>query len=88
MLIKKVKATASEKNLILLSLLDTSTFVGCKDATANLVLYWTGIRVHTLALLEERHINKKNTLVLTGDIMKGRMSLKLPVDDELAEKKC
>lgn len=84
---KKVKEAANENNLnILLSLLDTSKFVGFRDTVAILVLYRTGIRINTLALLEERHIDfKTNTLVLSGDIMKNHKFLKLPIDEELVE---
>lgn len=83
---KKIKKPANENDLaILLSLLDTSTFVGFRDSVAILVLYKTGIRINTLGLLEEKHVDfTTNTLVLTGDIMKSHNSLKLPIDDELA----
>lgn len=84
---KKVKEAANENDLnILLSLLDTSKYVGFRDTVAILLLYRCGIRIHTLALLEERHIDfNTNTLVLSGDIMKNHKVLKLPIDDELAE---
>lgn len=84
---KKLKEAANEKDLnILLSLLDTSTFVGFRDTVAILVLYRTGIRITTLALLEERHLDfATNTLTLTGDIQKNHQVLKLPIDDELSE---
>lgn len=84
---KKVKEAASENDLnILLSLLDTSTFVGFRDTVAILILYRCGIRISTLGLLEEKHISfDTNTLVLSGDIQKNHQVLKLPIDDELAE---
>lgn len=51
---KKVKKAASKNHLlILLSLLDTSTFIGFRDSVAILLLYKTGIRINTLGLLEE-----------------------------------
>lgn len=83
---KKVKQPANENDLtILLSLIDTSTFTGFRDSVAILLLYKTGIRINTLGLLEEKHIDfTTNTLVLTGDIMKSHNSLKLPIDEELA----
>lgn len=83
---KEVKQGASERDLqVLLSLLDTSTFIGFRDATAILTMYKTGIRAKTLALLEERHIDfDTNTLVLTGDILKNHKVLKLPIDEQLS----
>ncbi|MFG3610971.1 tyrosine-type recombinase/integrase [Rummeliibacillus stabekisii] len=84
---KKVKKPTSEEELsILLSLLDTSTFVGFRDTVAVLLIYKTGIRIRTLGLLEEKHIDfKTNTLILSGDIQKNHNSLKLPLPDDIAE---
>lgn len=82
---KKVKQAAEEKELeILLSLIDTSTFIGWRDVTILLLLYRSGIRIHTLASLKEEHIDfDEKVLVLSGDIMKNGRMLKLPLDDEL-----
>lgn len=84
---KKVKQGANENDLnVLLTLLDTTTFVGFRDTVAILVLYRCGIRSNSLGLLEEKHIDFiTNTLVLSGDIMKNHKLLKLPIDDQLAE---
>ncbi|MGM9944760.1 MAG: site-specific integrase [Lysinibacillus sp.] len=46
---KKIKTGARENDLnVLLSLLDTSTFIGLRDAVAILTLYKTGVRINTL----------------------------------------
>ncbi|MFJ8063315.1 tyrosine-type recombinase/integrase [Psychrobacillus sp. NPDC096426] len=84
---KKIKKGANENDLsVLLSLLDTSTFVGFRDTVAILVLYRCGIRSNTLGLLEEKHLDfTTNTLFLSGDIMKSHKSLKLPIDEQLSE---
>ena len=84
---KKFKKGANENDLsVLLTLLDTSTFVGFRDTVAILVLFRCGIRSNTLGLLEEKHIDfNTNTLVLSGDIMKNHNLLKLPIDNQLAE---
>lgn len=84
---KKVKEAANENDLnILLSLLDTSKFVGLRDTLAILVAYRCGIRSYTLAQLEEHHIDfTTNTLILSGEIQKNHQVLKIPIDEELAE---
>ena len=82
---KKSKQLAQEKELeILLSVIDTTTFIGFRDAVVVLLLYRSGIRINTLASLKEEHINfEESMLVLSGDIMKNHKVLKLPLDDEL-----
>ncbi|TWI57052.1 hypothetical protein IQ10_01754 [Halalkalibacter nanhaiisediminis] len=46
---KKIKTGAKENDLnVLLSLLDTTTFIGLRDAVAILTFYKTGIRINTL----------------------------------------
>lgn len=82
---KKVKKAADEKELeILLSLIDTSTWIGWRDVTVLLLLYRTGIRIHTLTSLKEENISfNEKALVLSGEIMKNGRVLKLPLDDEL-----
>jgi len=84
---KKVKNGANENDLnVLLTLLDTSNFIGLRDTVAILVLYRCGIRSNTLGLLEEKHIDfNTNTLVLSGEIMKNHNLLKLPIDDQMAD---
>jgi len=68
---KKVKKGAKQNDLnILLSLLDSSTFIGLRDAVAILTLFKTGVRINTLGQLKESHIDFENkTLNLEGSIM-------------------
>ncbi|MGE7689643.1 tyrosine-type recombinase/integrase [Lysinibacillus sp. NPDC097214] len=82
---KKVKKAADERELeILLSVIDTTTWLGWRDVTVLLLLYRTGIRIHTLTSLKEEHINfNEKMLVLSGDIMKNGQVLKIPLEDEL-----
>lgn len=82
---KKVKKGAKPNDIqVLLSLIDTSTFIGLRDVTAILTMYKTGIRINTLGQLEERHIDFENKfLVLDGSILKNHQVLKLPIDEQL-----
>lgn len=82
---KKVQSPAKENELeILLSLIDTSSFIGFRDVTILLLLYKTGIRINTLVNLKEQHIDFVNKeLVLSGDILKNGKTLRLPLDDEM-----
>lgn len=84
---KKVKKGTKQNDLnILLSLLDTSTFIGLRDAVAVLTLYKTGIRIKTLGDLKESNIDFQNkVLSLEGSIMKNHNYIKLPLDDQLIE---
>lgn len=84
---KQVKTGAKENDLnVLLSLLDTSTFIGLRDAVAILTLYKTGVRINTLGQIRECHIDFANGMLnLEGSIMKNHKSLKLPIDDQLIE---
>ncbi len=84
---KQVKAGAKENDLnILLSLIDTTTFIGLRDAVAILTLYKTGVRINTLGLIQESHIDFANgVLNLEGSIMKNRNNIKLPLDEQLIE---
>ena len=83
---KNVKKGATKNEIeVLLSLLDTTTFVGLRDAVAILTLYQTGIRINTLGQLEEKHIDFNTlTLNLSGNIMKNHKMLQLPIDNKLA----
>lgn len=83
---KKVNKGANPHDLaILISLIDTTRFIGFRDVVAILTLYKTGIRSTTLSYLEERHIDFDNLMLnLDADIMKGRTILKLPIDEMLA----
>lgn len=82
---KKVKKGAKPNDIqVLLSLIDTSTFIGLRDVSAILTMYKTGIRINTLGQLEERHIDFENKLlVLDGSILKNHQVLKLPIDEQL-----
>ena len=84
---KKVKKGAKQNDLnILLSLLDTSTFIGLRDAVAILTLFKTGVRIKTLGDLKESNIDLQNKVLnLEGSIMKNHNYLKLPLDDQLIE---
>lgn len=81
----KIKEGAKESNInLLLSVLDFSDFVQLRDGTAALLMYKTGIRLNTLTLLENKHIDfTTNMLKLDGAIMKNHEQLLLPFDDVL-----
>lgn len=82
---KKVKKGAKPSDVaILVSLIDTSTFIGLRDVTAILTMYKTGIRINTLGQLNERHIDWENKcLVLDVAVLKNHQVLKLPIDEQL-----
>lgn len=84
---KKSQPIAKENELeILISLINTSTFIGFRDVCVLLLLYRTGIRINTLVSLNEHHIDFENKeLALSGDIMKNGRNLRLPLDDEMLE---
>jgi site-specific recombinase XerD len=81
----KVKEGTTERDMnLLLSILDLNDFVQLRDGTAALLMYKTGIRLNTLTLLENRHIDFENKLLkLEGRIMKNRDQLLLPFDNVL-----
>jgi integrase/recombinase XerD len=81
-----VKEGATDREInILLSMLDLTDFVQLRDATAILLMYQTGIRVGTLARLENKHVNlEANLLKIDGGIIKNHESIFLPFDDVLA----
>ncbi|WP_041107149.1 tyrosine-type recombinase/integrase [Bacillus safensis] len=80
---KHVKEGASERELtILMSVLNLSNFVHLRDIAAARLMFKTGIRISTLAKLEEAHIDfSTNTLNLDGDILKNRQPIILPFDE-------
>lgn len=82
-----VKKGASERDIYtLMSVLDLSSFVELRDATAALLMFQTGVRIATLAQLTESHIDlSKQTLYAPGEIMKAREPIELPFDDKLAQ---
>lgn len=83
----EVKAAAKEGDILkLVHFIDKSTFIGFRDVTAILLMYRTGIRIHTLCELKERHIDfEHQCLNLDGSTLKNHKFLKLPLDDELTE---
>ena len=83
---KSIKKGATRNEIdVLLSLLDTTAFVGLRDAVAVLTLYQTGIRINTLGQLEEKHIDFHTlTLNLSGNIMKNHKLLQLPINEKLS----
>jgi len=84
---KSIKGAAKESDVeVLLSLIDRSTFVGFRDTCAILLMYRTGIRITTVGELRERHIDFDNKSIdMDGTVLKNRDTLKLPIDDQLAE---
>ena len=80
-----VKRGASEKDIgLLLTLLDLSDFVQLRDATAVLLMYQTGIRVGTLAHLENKHVDLNAKLLkIDGGIIKNHQQILLPIDGHL-----
>lgn len=80
------KGSASRDIELLLSLIDLNSFVGLRDAVAIITLQRTGIRINTLGLLEEHHIDFESlTLNLEGAIQKNHKFLQLPIDQQLAK---
>lgn len=81
-----VKNGTTERDLYtLMSVLDLGNFVELRDATAALLMYQTGVRIGTLALLTENNFNlDTKTLSIEGEQMKAREPIELPIDDRLA----
>ncbi|MED3764721.1 site-specific integrase [Ureibacillus terrenus] len=81
-----VKEGATDREIkVLLSMLDLTRFTELRDATAILLMYQTGIRVGTLAKLENKHVNLDSKLLkIDGGIIKNHESIYLPFDDVLA----
>lgn len=83
---KTKKGATDEEVFTLLRLLDLTKFVELRDATAILTMYTTGIRVGTLAQLENKHLDIiAKTLKIDGGIIKNHKALHLPISDELAK---
>lgn len=82
---EEIKEGTTEKDLEkLLSHLDMTNFFHLRDACAILLIWQTGIRISTLSQLESSHIDFDNKLLIcTGDIMKNRRRLVLPLPDQL-----
>lgn len=80
----KEGATDDEVNL-LLSVLDYSKFLDLRNACAILLMYRAGLRIGTISLMRERHVDFENMqLKLDGDVMKNHKGLILPIDKQLA----
>ncbi|MFX3624012.1 MAG: tyrosine-type recombinase/integrase [Ectobacillus sp.] len=81
-----VKEGATDREIkILLSLLDLTSFIELRDAVAILLMYQTGIRVGTLAQLENKHVDlDEKMLKIDGGIIKNHNSIYLPFDDVLS----
>ncbi|MCM3786907.1 site-specific integrase [Domibacillus indicus] len=81
-----VKTGAAEKDIrILLHLLDLTRFVELRDAAAILMMYQTGLRVGTIAKLENKHVDiQAKLLKIDGSIVKNHEQLHLPIGDDLA----
>lgn len=83
---KEVKKGTKESDIeMLLAVIDQSTFIGFRDATAIRLMYTTGIRIRTLGELRERHIDFDSLyLNLDGSTLKNHKYLKLPINEEVA----
>ncbi|MEK4973565.1 site-specific integrase [Niallia sp. FSL R7-0648] len=82
-----VKEGATEHEVgVLLSLLDLNDFVQLRDATAALLMFKTGIRIHTIVHLETKHVDfKTQQLRIDGEIVKNGRQVYLPFGDTLAK---
>lgn len=82
-----VKEGATEHEVgVLLSLLDLNDFVQLRDATAALLMFKTGIRIHTIVHLETKHVDfKTQQLRIDGEIVKNGQQVYLPFGDTLAK---
>lgn len=78
----KPGATDTDIN-VLLSLIDITEFVGLRDIVSILLMYKCGLRIRTVSLLEEKHIDMDNLVLrLSGDILKNRKNIVLPFDEQ------
>lgn len=78
------KGTDPQDLEIYLNMLDLTNYFELRDAVAVLLMYKTGIRSATMSQLKEEHLDLDNLLLrLSGDIMKNRQSLILPIDSQL-----
>lgn len=81
-----VKKETSERDILyVLSSLDLSDFMQLRDAATILIIYQTGIRVRTAALLRESYVNFHDLSIrVPGEDVKNHDSLVLPIDKRLA----
>lgn len=84
---KQIKrGTTDDQIAQVLSVIDMSTFVGLRDATAIIMLYRTGLRIGSLVSVCESDINTtSNTITLQGAQLKNRKPLILPLPVELVD---
>ncbi|MGF2054163.1 tyrosine-type recombinase/integrase [Vagococcus fluvialis] len=84
---EEIKQPTREEDIeLLMGLLDFNNFFQLRDACAIFMMWQSGIRIKTLSLLSERHIDFDNKiLLLDGDIMKNHKISKLPLSDELVD---
>lgn len=82
-----IKEGATEEDIMeLLSHLDMTNFFHLRDACAVLLMWQTGIRIHTLSQLTESHIDfEEGLMICTGNIMKNRRRLVLPLSEQVLE---
>lgn len=80
-----VKQGATEAEVMaLLSVLDLTDFVQLRDAVSVLLMYRTGLRVGTLAKLENRHVDlDERMLKIDGSLLKNHNQIYLPFGDDL-----
>ena len=84
----EVKVSAKEQDIFkLIHYIDQTNFIGFRDVTAILLMFKTGIRISTLCLLREQHVDLENGyLNLDGSTLKNHKLLKLPIDEELIDR--
>lgn len=77
------QGTLPEDLEILFNILDLTDYFQLRDAVAVLLMYTTGLRSATVSQLREIHVDlDKQLLTLSGDIMKNRQTLLLPLDKQ------
>ena len=77
------QGTRPEDLEILFNILDLTDYFQLRDAVAVLLMYTTGLRSATVSQLREIHVDlDKQLLTLSGDIMKNRQTLLLPLDKQ------
>lgn len=81
----KTKEPTPEETLsVFLNLVDLTDYFELRDAIAVLLIYQTGIRINTLVQIENKHLDFDNQLLkLSGEIMKNRQELILPISNQL-----
>lgn len=84
--IEKKEATPEETLGVFFKLIDLTDFFELRDAIAVLMIYQTGVRINTLVQIKEEHLDLNNQLLkLSGQIMKSRQELELPISNQLTQ---